>query len=171
MRRDHRSDTSALDTGGKRSISDWNLKQSGWTCTDAPGDYMVGKMMFVIASCMAMLSVQAVEAAECDIAAGEKVFRKCRACHKADEDKNGVGPSLYGVIGRDKGSVEGFKYSDAMMAAEGTWTASDLDAYLADPKGFIPGNRMSFPGLKDQKDRIDVITYLNQADGSPEPLN
>lgn len=113
----------------------------------------------------------AIDFASGDAAAGEKVFRKCRACHKADEDKNGVGPTLLGVIGRDKGAVEGFKYSDAMLAAEGTWTASDLDAYLADPKGYMPGNRMSFPGLKDQQDRIDVITYLNEADGSPDPLN
>ena len=103
--------------------------------------------------------------------AGQKVFRKCRACHKADEEKNGVGPTLYGVIGRDKGSIEGFKYSDAMLGAEGNWTASDLNSYLADPKGFIPGNRMSFPGLKVEQDRLDVINYLNQADGSPDPLN
>ncbi|MDH3664402.1 MAG: cytochrome c family protein, partial [Alphaproteobacteria bacterium] len=105
-----------------------------------------------------------------DAEAGKKVFRKCRACHKVEEGKNGVGPSLFGVIGRDKGSIDGFKYSDAMLGADGDWTASDLNAYLENPKAFIPGNRMSFPGLKMPEDRVNVIVFLNEADGSPDQL-
>jgi cytochrome c len=87
-----------------------------------------------------------------------------------EEGKNRLGPSLYGVVGRDIGSVEGFNYSDAMAEHPGNWTLSALDQYLADPNAFVPGNKMTFAGLRDAQDRIDVITYLNQADGSPEPL-
>jgi cytochrome c2 len=108
--------------------------------------------------------------ATADAAAGEKTFRKCKACHKIEEGKNGVGPSLWGVVGRKAGTVEGFKYSDAMKSHDGDWTGANLFAYLADPKAFIPGNKMSFPGLKDAQDRVNVIVYLNEADGTPEPL-
>jgi cytochrome c2 len=102
---------------------------------------------------------------------GQKVFRKCQACHTLEEGKHRVGPSLWGVVGREAGAAEGFNYSDAMKAFEGSWTLSNLDAYLADPAGFVPGNKMTFAGLKDPQDRIDVITHINEADGSPEPLN
>jgi len=108
--------------------------------------------------------------ASADADAGAKVFRKCKACHTLQEGKNRVGPSLWGVVGRDIGSVEGFNYSDAMAEHPGKWTLSELDGYLKDPKGQIPGNKMSFAGLRDAQDRINVITYLNEADGSPEPL-
>ena len=108
--------------------------------------------------------------ASADADAGKKVFRKCKACHKAEEGKNGVGPSLWGVVGRDIGSVEGYKYSDAVMGMAGDWTGANIFDFLADPKGFIPGNKMSFPGLKDPQDRVNVIVFLNEADGTPEPL-
>ncbi|MCJ7814519.1 MAG: cytochrome c family protein [Xanthomonadales bacterium] len=108
--------------------------------------------------------------ASADAAAGEKTFKKCKACHKAEEGKNGVGPSLWGVVGRKVGSADGFNYSDAMKSHDGDWTGANLFAYLADPKAFIPGNKMSFPGLKAAQDRVNVIVYLNEADGTPEPL-
>jgi cytochrome c2 len=108
--------------------------------------------------------------ASADAAAGEKSFRKCKACHKVEEGKNGVGPSLWGVVGRPVGSVEGFNYSDAMKSHGGNWTGTNLFGYLADPKGFIPGNKMAFPGIKDAQERVNVIVYLNEADGTPEPL-
>jgi cytochrome c len=91
------------------------------------------------------------------------VFRKCKACHVADEAKNKVGPSLQNVIGRTAGTVEGFKYSPAMKAAgEGglTWTEENIDKYIADPKGFVAKNKMAFVGLKKEDDRADVIAYL-----------
>ena len=108
--------------------------------------------------------------AAADAEAGKKVFRKCKACHKLEEGKNAVGPSLFGIVGRDIGSGARFNYSDAMKGVEGDWTLANLDAFLAKPKAFAPGNKMSFPGLKKAQDRIDVITFLNEADGSPEPL-
>jgi cytochrome c2 len=105
-----------------------------------------------------------------DAAAGEKLFRRCAACHKVEEGKHGIGPSLWGVVGRDIAALEDYGYSDAMQAHEGAWTPEVLSAYLENPKAVVPGTKMAFPGLRDAQDRIDVITYLNEADGSPEPL-
>ena len=101
-----------------------------------------------------------------DADAGAKVFSKCKACHVIDAPTNRVGPSLRGVIGRTAGTVEGFKYSDAMIqhGKDGlVWNNDALQQYLADPKGFIPKNKMAFPGLKNADDRTNVIAYIDQA--------
>lgn len=96
-----------------------------------------------------------------DPAAGEKVFRKCKACHTAEEGgPNRVGPNLYGIVGRSTASVADYSYSSAMAEHGGTWTEATLDAYLADPKGVVPGTKMAFVGLKKEEDRLDVIAYL-----------
>jgi len=95
-----------------------------------------------------------------DAKAGKKVFRKCKACHVVDAEKNRVGPHLVNIVGRASGSVEGFKYSKAMAGADLTWNAETLSAYLADPKGYMPGNKMAFPGLRKEKDVVNVIAYL-----------
>ena len=107
-------------------------------------------------------------AAEADpelLAAGEKVFKKCSACHKVGEDaKNAAGPLLNGIVNRAAGMVDGFKYSKPMAEAGAgglIWDATALDAYLADPKGFLKGNRMSFVGLKKEEDRAAVIAWLS----------
>lgn len=97
-----------------------------------------------------------------DPVAGEKVFNQCKACHSVKAGENRVGPSLAGVVGRKAGMVEGFKYSDPMKNGNLTWSPENLDKYLADPKGFIPGNKMAFPGLKAEADRQNVIAYLAQ---------
>ncbi|MFK0690434.1 c-type cytochrome [Mesorhizobium sp. IMUNJ 23033] len=100
-----------------------------------------------------------------DVAAGEKVFTKCKACHVADEDKNKIGPSLHGVIGRTAGTHPDFKYSEAMVAA-GTsgvkWDEPTLAAYLHDPKALVKGTKMAFPGLKKDEEVANVIAYLKQ---------
>lgn len=101
--------------------------------------------------------------AEGDAAAGEKVFKKCAVCHSLEAGKNKVGPSLAGVVGRPAATIEGFKYSDAMKASGIVWTEDVLDAYLASPKEIVPGGKMSFPGLKKEDDRANVIEYLKQA--------
>ncbi|NJO37430.1 MAG: cytochrome c family protein [Rhizobiales bacterium] len=98
-----------------------------------------------------------------DAAEGEQVFKKCKACHVIDSEKNRLGPHLVGIVGRAAGSVDGFKYSTAMAEAGVTWDEATLDQYLADPKGMIPKNRMAFPGLKKEEDRANVIAYLKQA--------
>ena len=98
-----------------------------------------------------------------DAEAGKKVFNKCKACHDLVAGKNKVGPSLHGLFGRSSGTVEGFKYSDAMKGAGIVWGEDTLDAYLAKPKEYIPGNKMLFPGLPKEEDRENVIEYLEEA--------
>ena len=97
-----------------------------------------------------------------DAELGSKVFKKCMACHAIDE-KNKIGPSLKGIVGRKAATVEGFKYSDAMLAkgAEGVvWDEATLAAYLPDPKAFVPGTKMAFPGLKKPEEVTDLIAFL-----------
>jgi cytochrome c len=115
----------------------------------------------IVASALALGS--SVALAEGDAAHGQVVFNKCKACHSVDEAKNKVGPYLVGVFGRPAGSVEGFKYSEAMKSSGVTWTEETIAEYLADPRGYIKGNRMAFVGLKNQQDIVDVIAYLKQA--------
>jgi cytochrome c len=104
--------------------------------------------------------------AEGDPAKGEKVFRKCKACHAVGEGaKNKIGPQLNGIVGAEIASVEGFRYSDAFMEkkAEGlVWDEETLDAYLAKPRDFIAKTKMSFAGLRKEEEREDVIAYLKQ---------
>ena len=107
--------------------------------------------------------------ADGDAAAGKNVYKKCMACHTATEEKNKVGPHQVGIIGRKAAAVEGFKYSDAMIAkgTEGlVWDEANFASYIKDPKGFIPGNKMAFAGLKEDKDIADLIAYL-KADPKP----
>ena len=104
--------------------------------------------------------------AQGDPTKGEAVFKRCQACHVVDKEQNRVGPHLVGLIGRKAGSVEGFKYSDAMKNSGITWNEAELDKYLENPKADIPGNRMAFPGLKKPEERADVIAYLKEATAS-----
>lgn len=100
--------------------------------------------------------------AQADVAAGEKDFGKCKACHKLD-GSDGTGPHLNGVVDRAVASIGGFGYSDAMVAhaAEApTWSPEALQEFLANPKGVVSGTKMSFAGLKDPQDRADLIAYL-----------
>lgn len=101
--------------------------------------------------------------AAADPAEGEKVYRRCRACHKLEDGKNGVGPHLYGVVGRAVASVEGFNYSDALAAVGGAWTVDQLGAWLESPRKFVPGNKMSVSGLRKEEDRAAIIAYLKSA--------
>lgn len=98
--------------------------------------------------------------ASADAAAGEKVFAKCKACHKVDGN-NITGPHLDGVVGRPHGSAAGFNYSDAMKAlSDQPWTPEALSEFLTNPRGAIPGNKMSFAGLPKAEDRANLIKYL-----------
>ena len=101
--------------------------------------------------------------AEGDAAKGEKVFKKCKTCHTFDPSKKKIGPHLKGIIGRKSASVEGYKYSKAMKAADVTWDEETLDKYLIKPKAFIKGTKMSFGGLKKDSQRQDLIAYLKEA--------
>lgn len=100
-----------------------------------------------------------------DAANGEKVFRKCKACHAVEEGKNKVGPSLHNIVNRAVGTVEKYKYSKAMIAyGEGgaVWDEATLSAYLEAPRKAVKGTKMAFAGLKKPDDRADVIAYLMQ---------
>ena len=111
-----------------------------------------------------LLSLAAVPAlAEGDVANGEKVFKKCMACHRADAATNKIGPHLKAVAGRKAAAVEGYKYSADMVAlgAAGTvWDDANLDKYLENPKALAPKGKMAFPGLKKPEERADVIAFL-----------
>ena len=97
--------------------------------------------------------------AAADLASGEKVFKKCKACHKLEDGANATGPFLYGIVDRGIAAVD-FGFSDALTAVGGNWTPAQLNAFLTRPKDFAPGTKMSFSGLKSESDRADVIAYL-----------
>lgn len=103
--------------------------------------------------------------ADGDAAAGEKVFLKCRACHQIGETaKNAVGPELNGLFGRKTGSVPGYNYSDANKNSGIVWDEAVFREYIKAPKAKIPGTKMTFPGLKDDKDIDNIIAFLKQFD-------
>ncbi len=101
--------------------------------------------------------------AEGDAAKGKKVFNKCKTCHSFDTGKKKIGPHLKGIVGREAGSVEGYKYSKAMKAADIVWDEASLDAFLKKSKAFLKGTKMTFAGLKKEPQRQDVIAYLKEA--------
>ena len=102
-------------------------------------------------------------AAAQDAAAGEKVFAKCKICHQIGEGaKNMVGPVLNGVVGRKAGTYSDYHYSDANEKSGISWDEAELKKYLKDPKGVVPGTKMVFPGLPNEKDIDNVIAYLKQ---------
>ncbi len=100
------------------------------------------------------------DAIAADVAKGEKVFKKCKACHNVDNEKNKVGPHLVGIMGRKAGTLEGYKYSKAMKGSDLVWDETTLSDFLEKPKKFMKGTKMAFPGLKKQEDRDNVIEYM-----------
>ena len=106
-----------------------------------------------------------------DIVTGEKVFKKCSACHSIVKGgKNNIGPALYNVVGRKVGAVSDYKYSKALSAYEKQWTFEELNGYLIKPAKWIKGTKMAFAGLRKEKDRASVILYLNENSDNPLPL-
>lgn len=101
--------------------------------------------------------------ADGDAKAGERVFNQCRACHSLEPGRNMVGPSLAGVFGRKAGTAPGFNFSAAMRESGVVWDEKTLDQYLADPRRFMPGNKMAFIGLRVAQQRNDLIEYLEHA--------
>jgi cytochrome c len=111
--------------------------------------------------------------ASADVAAGEALAKKCSACHSENEGGgNKVGPPLWDVVGREKASVDGFAYSDAMAAFSDPkdWTYASLNKFMYKPKDYIPGTKMNYAGLKKASDRADLIAFLRSLSGSPMAL-
>jgi cytochrome c len=109
--------------------------------------------------------------AAASIERGETAAKKCQACHTFGKgEPNRVGPNLFGVVGRDRASVPGFNFSAAMKAKGGKWTIEELNTYLQNPRGVVPGTSMSFAGLPRASERADVIAFLNSRSDSPVPL-
>jgi len=109
--------------------------------------------------------------ASANVANGEKVFKKCAACHSiAKGGGNKIGPALWGVLGRQAGSVSDYKYSKAMATHGKTWSFEEMNSFLIKPKDWIKGTKMSFAGLKSKNDRVAVILYMNEKTDSPLPL-
>ena len=105
------------------------------------------------------------------VADGEKVFKKCAACHSiAKGGSNKIGPALWGVLGRAAGSIPDYKYSKAMTAHGKNWSFEEMNSFLIKPKDWIKGTKMSFAGLKNAKERAAVILYMNKNTNSPLPL-
>ena len=92
---------------------------------------------------------------------GEKLWRNCRSCHALEAGKNGVGPSLHAVVGRDIGAASGFDYSGALKAVAEKWTPDNLNGFLENPAGWAPGTKMGYKGLKKVEDRANLIAYLD----------
>ena len=109
--------------------------------------------------------------ASANVADGEKIFKKCAACHSIAKDGgNKIGPALWGVLGRKAGSVADYKYSKAMTAYGKPWSFEEMNGFLTKPKDWLKGTKMSFVGLKKETDRAAVILYMNKNTGSPLPL-
>jgi len=111
-----------------------------------------------------LTAAQETSPEDAQIALGKKVYRKCKACHTLEDGgRHRVGPNLYGVMGAKIAAKDGFAYSTAFTDSSLVWSDENIDAYLLKPKEFIPGNRMTFVGLKKEEDRKAVIAYLHSA--------
>ena len=136
-----------------------NVEQTVVTTTESSSEKMEEKVD--MAALMAMG----------DISIGEKVFKKCAACHSIVKGgKNNIGPALYNVVGRQIGSVSDYKYSKALSEYGKEWSIEELNGYLIKPAKWIKGTKMAFAGLRKEKDRASVILYLNQNSDNPLPL-
>ncbi len=135
------------------------IEQATKTSSETSSDPVVEKID--IAALMAMG----------DLTTGEKVFKKCAACHSIVKGgKNNIGPALYNVVSRKVGSVDNYKYSKALSEYGKEWTFEELNGYLIKPAKWIKGTKMAFAGLRKEKDRASVILYLNQNSDNPLPL-
>jgi len=106
-----------------------------------------------------------------DVVSGEKIFKKCAACHSIKKGgKNKIGPALYNVVGRKVGGVKDYKYSKALAGYEKSWTFEELNGFLLKPAKWIKGTKMAYAGLKKEKDRASIIKYLNQNSDNPKTL-
>ena len=141
---------------------------------ETPG-YKVEVDQITIAAVASSPKVQVVDIAALmvmgDVISGEKIFKKCAACHSINKGgKNKIGPALYNVVGRKVGAISDYKYSKALAAYDKGWTLEELNGFLIKPAKWIKGTKMAYAGLRKEKDRASVIKYLNQNSDSPITL-
>ena len=106
-----------------------------------------------------------------DVESGEKIFKKCAACHSINKGgPNKIGPALYNVVGRQVGGVSDYKYSKALQEYDNVWSFEELNGFLLKPAKWIKGTKMAYAGLRKEKDRASIIKYLNQSSDSPKQL-
>lgn len=115
----------------------------------------------ILMSLFSLSILTSFASADGDIVKGKKIFKKCVACHTVDQGgKNKIGPNLFGIVGKAAAQTAGYKYSKAMVKSGLTWDEATLDAYLTKPKALVKKTKMTFPGLKKEKQRVDVIAYM-----------
>jgi cytochrome c len=106
-----------------------------------------------------------------DVVSGEKIFKKCAACHSINKGgKNKIGPALYNVVGRVVGDLDGYKYSKTLASYGKEWTFEELNGFLKKPSSYLKGTKMSYAGLRKEKDRASIIKYLNKKSDNPKLL-
>jgi cytochrome c len=127
--------------------------------SDPGGNRMPVSVRLVVFAALLAL-VRAGDAAAADVEAGKATFKQCLLCHTAEPGKNKIGPSLFGIVGRKAASLKNYDYSDAMKHFNHVWTAQTLNIYLQNPHAEVPGTKMIFPGIKDAKERANLIAYL-----------
>jgi cytochrome c2 len=126
------------------------------TMPTRPRNSILYRLSFALLCAVVSSSAQA----EGDPAAGKRVFTKCAICHTAEPGKNKIGPTLYDVLGRDAGAIGDYGYSPAMREFKKAWAPELLDAYLKNPRAVVPGTKMTFPGIANDRERDDLISYL-----------
>ena len=121
-----------------------------------------GALRCLLAGAALLLATAPARAA--DVEAGKTVFNRCKACHRLEANAPAaLGPNLHGIFGRKAGTIDGFNYSEAMKQSGVVWDDDTLQKYLSDPKAFVPGNKMAFPGVKNDTEMANLIAYLKQA--------
>ena len=124
---------------------------------------LVSTIAFAVASSITFLAATSVAQAQGDAARGEKKFEECASCHSVERAHNGVGPNLAGLFERKAGALDDYRYSPALKRSGLTWTAKNLDDFVADPQKLVPANRMPYAGMPNAAERADLIAYLQKA--------
>lgn len=167
----------ALVVFGGRTLADlaWHeptAAKAGWELPKPTGGAAGGGAPAAPATfSFAALAEGLKKAGPSNVEAGQDVFRRCAACHTVTKGgASAQGPNLWNVINRAKASYPNFNFSDAMKAKGGNWTYENFAAYIWDPRGFVPGNRMAFAGIRDNQELIDLMAYMRTIGDSPAPL-
>jgi len=124
---------------------------------------LVSPIAFALTFSITFLTAASVAQAQGDAVRGEKKFEECASCHSVERGSNGVGPNLAGLFERKAGALDDYRYSPALKRSGLTWTAKNLDDFVADPQKLVPANRMPYAGMADAGDRADLIAYLSKA--------